>query len=122
MVIAPAPAFDVEKVARMDLIDPVFAGDVMTFDITIANRGNVTLTNLTLADNLTNFAGDVQTVDAITFASGASETQIGAGQENTYVVTYTLAQEDIDSGGVENSFTASVTTPAGVPLTDVSDR
>ena len=121
LVITPAPDFEVVKTARALPDGDVFAGAVVTFDVTVTNSGNVTLQNLAVADNLTNLAGDVLTPDAVTFASGTSETEIGAGEANTYEVSYTLTQDDIDAGGVENSFVADVTTPAGVPLTDVSD-
>ena len=123
LVITPAPEFEARKVALPfdDPSAPVFAGDEVQFFIFVENSGNVTLRNLVVTDTLTNLAGDSLMPDSIVQTFGASPTEIAPGEENIYRVRYTLTQRDIDVGGIQNSANADVTTPAGVPLTDVSD-
>lgn len=95
-------------------------GEEMEFTVTVNNTGNVTLTDLQIADTMTNADGTVVTPDSITVASG-SAAQLLVGNMMTYTVLYTLTQADIDSGGVTNSAAVTGTTPAGGTTTDVSD-
>ena len=121
--IVPAPDFEVVK--TIDPADdpdaPLFAGDVVSFSILVSNNGNVTLSNLAVTDTLSNLDGAALEPDSITLTEGASATEIATGEANTYTVLYTLTQDDIDAGGVQNIATAEVETPGGVTLIDVSD-
>ncbi|EPX79422.1 beta strand repeat-containing protein [Litoreibacter arenae] len=118
--IAATPGLDVVKT----LTTPgVRAGDVIAFEVTVENIGNVTLSGVTVSDTLTRIGGGSPVVDSVTFQSadgGSSEGVLNVGETATYAVLYTLVQEDVDAGGVSNSATGTATTPLGATLTDVS--
>ena len=92
--VCPEPELAIDKVVQdvggdgaAGIIDE--AGDVITYDITVTNTGNVTLTNVTITDPLT--GGLLHTVPSL--APGASYTHEDA--------TYTVLQSDIDSNGTD---------------------
>ncbi|NEY92299.1 DUF7507 domain-containing protein, partial [Tabrizicola oligotrophica] len=63
------------------------AGDIITYEITVTNDGNVTLTNVTITDPLTgldHFVGD-----------------LAPGGTHTVEATYTVQQADIDGDGID---------------------
>ncbi len=119
--ITPAPSFEVIKQATTI---PVVAGEDAVFTILVTNTGNVTLSDLALVDTLSNFDGDVLTPVTVEFVDadqGSSEGDLLLGETATYTATYTLTQTDVDSGGLSNTVSASVETPLGGTLVDVSD-
>ena len=105
---------------------PVDVGQTVSFEITVENTGNVTLSDVALvSDTLTRADGT-----GLTLASGPSffgaslsspEGTLQTGEVATYVASYVLTQDDIDAGGIANTATASGTPPFGAPVTDVSD-
>ncbi len=123
LAITASPDFEVVKTVqpRADASTPVLAGEVVTFEIAVNNNGNVTLTDLVLDDTMTNADGTVLTPDSITLTQGASDTEVMVGETLVFTVAYTLTQDDIDTGGIANTATASVVAPSGVPLVGVSD-
>ena len=89
------------------LSDPPLKGDVISYSFVITNTGNTSLTNVTLSDPLTGINLPVSVIP--TLAPGASETLTGS---------YTVSQDDIRAGKVENqaSVTGTFTDPAtGTP-------
>ena len=73
------------------------AGDILNYGVTVANAGNVTLTNVSVVDPLTG-----QDIGGITLAPGASQ---------TFLSSYTLKQSDLDNNGggdgsIDNTATA----------------
>ncbi|MCP5027677.1 MAG: DUF11 domain-containing protein, partial [Actinomycetia bacterium] len=83
----------------------VTLGDTLTWDITVTNDGDVTLTGLTIDDPLTGGAS----CPATTLAPGAS-TSCSA----SHVVT----QGDVDAGLITNTATATGAAPSGADVTD----
>jgi uncharacterized repeat protein (TIGR01451 family) len=83
----------------------------------------VTLSNIMLDDVMTRADGTPLTPDSIVPQGGFSLDAPGgnAVDNEIFFVTYTLVQDDIDAGGIQNSATATGTTPLGLPATDVSD-
>jgi uncharacterized repeat protein (TIGR01451 family) len=100
------------------------AGDVLTYSIAVANTGNVTLTGLTVTDQVesnaattaTHVSGDVD-----------GDGNLDVGEIWNFTVTYTLTQEDLDSRGggdglldnvavADTNETAPVQDTASVPL------
>jgi uncharacterized repeat protein (TIGR01451 family)/gliding motility-associated-like protein len=71
------------------------AGEVVAFEITIVNTGNVTLSNISVQDELT---GDNWTLSELAVGESYSET-----------TTYTITQADVDAGGIVNIALASAT-------------
>ena len=85
-------------------------GDTVTYDFEVTNTGNVTLTNITVADPK---VGPV-TCPSAPLAPGASmscESRV-----------YTLTQEDVDHGSVDNTAEVTGTPPTGDPVTDDDSR
>ncbi len=84
----------------------VSLGDTLTYTITATNDGNVTLTDVTVDDDLT---GTVDAPCAATLAPNGS-----CSVDVTYVVT----QADVDAGEITNIGTTEGTPPTGPPVTD----
>ncbi|MGR3793743.1 DUF7507 domain-containing protein [Vannielia sp. SX4] len=118
LVIQAAPG--IETVKTVIAGAPTAAGDSVTFEIVATNIGNVTLSGVTLEDTLTNLDGTVLTPDSISPALDAGG-NIGPDESTSWQVVYTLTQEDVDAGGIENTATATGTNPGGLTISDVSD-
>lgn len=107
-----SPAIDLVKtVDTSGLSAPPSEGDVLTYAFTVTNIGNVTLTNVTVADALPGLV-----------LSGAPIATMVPGQvdSTTYTASYTLTQADVDAGEVRNRATATGTPPTGGDVTDDS--
>ena len=83
------------------------AGDTITYTLTVTNTGTVTLHGVEITDEKLGLAG-VPCSGASTLAPGASA---------TCTFTYTLAQPDIDAGGVNNVASVTGTPPSGAAVT-----
>src|SRR5690606_8095515 len=66
-------------------------GDVITYDITMTNTGNVTVDNIVLTDNNAVIPEGAENIG--TLVPGASV---------TVAVTHTVTQDDLDNGSVSN--------------------
>lgn len=89
-----APAYEVEKAlaAGESPTAERALNDSISYDITVRNSGNVSLSNMTYSDPL------VGVYDAPFPAQ-----PIAPGQSRTVTVTHVVGQADIDAGEVENS-------------------
>ncbi|WP_367179772.1 beta strand repeat-containing protein, partial [uncultured Psychroserpens sp.] len=93
---------------------PGLIDDIITYEFVVTNTGNVDLTDITVNDPL---------IGAVTCVA----TTLIPGDFTTCSGTYTIIQDDIDNGGVENSASVSSEAPGGNTLdpsddvTDVSD-
>jgi uncharacterized repeat protein (TIGR01451 family) len=105
-------------------------GDLITYEITVENTGNVPVENLVLDDDLTDFDGGILTLDAgpdfDNGSLGSGEGYLEIGEIATYTASFTTDLQAVNAGGVENTVLATglgVYGP-GVPGTpgDVSDR
>ncbi|RMA58454.1 DUF7507 domain-containing protein, partial [Ulvibacter antarcticus] len=85
--------------------------ETITYNFTVVNTGNVTLTNVNITDPL---VGLVLVGGPITLAAGDTDTA-------TFVGTYPITQVDIDNGNVTNQATAEGTDPNAVVVSDLSD-
>ncbi|WP_211324172.1 DUF7507 domain-containing protein [Echinicola strongylocentroti] len=126
--IAEEPAVEVIKNANISDIDgdgTTNAGDVVNYTITVRNTGNVTLDNISLTDDLTDLDGASLSLDtAPTFVSadgGSAEGTLAPDETATYSASYTLTQSELNVGGITNTATASMTSPAGTAIADISD-
>jgi gliding motility-associated-like protein/uncharacterized repeat protein (TIGR01451 family) len=68
-------------------------GNILHYTITVRNTGNVTLTNITISDPLTNMNRNIATL-----VPGASQ---------NFNTTYTVDQADLNAGRVDNTASAS---------------
>ncbi|MGF6835969.1 putative repeat protein (TIGR01451 family), partial [Paenarthrobacter sp. TE4293] len=109
--LTPAPAMEFTKSADASAVqDPSKVGDVITYTFTSKNAGNVTLTNVSIADPL---AG----LSALTYTWPGTPGELLPGQTVTATATYAITQADIDAGHVANAATTTGTPPTGPPVT-----
>ena len=104
--------FEFDKVAMFnDENGDGFAqvGETVTYSFTIANTGNITITNISLDDPLVAVDGD-----PIALAPGETDT-------DTFSATYTLTQSDLDAGGVDNQATVAGTGSDGALVSGISN-
>ena len=85
-------------------------GDVITYAFSVTNTGNVTLTNVVVADPLVTMLGG----PIASLAPGAIDTA-------SYTASYIITQQDIDAGVFSNQATATGTAPDATIVTDLSD-
>ncbi|MFC7525805.1 Ig-like domain-containing protein, partial [Parapedobacter sp. GCM10030251] len=85
--------------------------DVITYDITVANTGNVTIDNIVLTD-----------ANAVIPAGQENIGTLAPGTSTTITVTHAVTQADLDAGSVSNQATVTGEDPVGDPVTDDSDN
>lgn len=81
--------------------DRVDAGDTIEYTFTVENTGDVTLTNITLTDTVTGVVGQIISLD------------LDPGDKTTFTSTYTLTQNNINTGELTNTAEVSGTSPTG---------
>ena len=94
------------------------AGDVIEYDISVQNTGNITISNLQVIDLMVTNSGGT-----VTYTSGDTDGDNLLDVDETwhYTAVYTVTQSDIDSGEVENTAVGYGIDSNGTPLSDVSD-
>ena len=102
-------------------------GDTVSFEITVQNTGNVTVTGVGVnSDTLERQDGTPLALAAgPTFSSndgGSPQGVLQVGETATFVATYVLVQADLDAGGIRNSAVVAGTPPRGPPVTDITDN
>ena len=104
-----APDISVTKVASNDT--QAVVGETITYTYVVTNTGNVTLTDVTLADQHTSESGTAAL--ALTPDSGVAASLL-PGAFAQFAATYIVTQGDIDAGAdVTNTVNVSSTSPAG---------
>ena len=109
--LASNPALTMDKTADASAVGtPSGVGDTITYHFTAINTGNVTLTNVSIADPLPGLSTLVYTWP------GTPGTLL-PGQMVTATATYQLTQADLDAGHVTNTATTVGTPPSGPDVT-----
>ncbi|WP_124057900.1 DUF7507 domain-containing protein [Vaginisenegalia massiliensis] len=98
----PNPQLSLDKVSVEDTY--VKAGDIIHYDFTVRNEGNVTLTNVKVTDPMINKLG-LQIL--------LEQTVLAPGQSTLGHAEYRVTQADVDAGQIHNVATATGTTPNG---------
>jgi len=83
------------------------AGDVLNYTVTVFNTGNITLTGVTVEDDMTPL-----NITGVTLAPGESQ---------TYLTSYTLTQQDINTNGGGNGYIENTATADSAQTDSVSD-
>ncbi len=83
------------------------AGDTITYSFTLTNGGDRTLRQVAIADALAD--------------PDCPTTTLVPGQQISCTATYTLTQDDLDTGAVANTATATAVLPDGSPLDSPTD-
>ncbi|QGN58973.1 DUF11 domain-containing protein [Nostocoides sp. HKS02] len=86
-------------------------GDVITFSFAVKNTGDVTMSAITIADQLVAPAGPAVSVTCPPGSLAPGATVVCTSSP------YTVTQADVNAGSVANSATASGTPPTGPPVT-----
>ncbi|PHN97370.1 hypothetical protein CSC81_09820 [Tenacibaculum discolor] len=91
-------------------------GETTTYNFTLTNTGNTTITNVILTDPMLG--------GTITLASGDtdSDNQLDINETWNYSANYTITQSDIDNGSVNNQATVTGTSISGNNVSDLSDN
>ncbi|WP_231374538.1 DUF11 domain-containing protein, partial [Leifsonia sp. 109] len=105
------PVLTFTKDVQPDAIQsPAQPGDVVTFQFSAKNDGNVTLTGVTIDDPMPGLS-------PLTYTWPGTPGTLQPGETVTATATYALTQADIDAGHVGNVATSTGTPPSGPPVT-----
>ncbi len=74
----------------------------MTYTFSVENTGNVTVSNISIDDALTGTSG-----------LAISPATLLPGETGVVTVTYTIDQDDVDTGNITNTATATGEGPSG---------
>ncbi|HEY3338144.1 MAG TPA: GEVED domain-containing protein [Propionicimonas sp.] len=100
--IAAGPAITLDKIAGTP--SGATAGSTIDYTFVVTNSGNVTLTEVDVADD------KVGTVSC-------PVTTLAPGESTTCAATYAITQAEVDAGTVDNSATTEGTAPTGTVVT-----
>ena len=93
----------------------VLSGDTIAYSFTATNTGNVTLSAVSIADEL-------EGLSEISYGAWPAAVGVLApGQSVTATASYAIAQADRDAGTVDNTATTTGTPPTGPPVSDEDD-
>ncbi|MFD6056233.1 hypothetical protein [Agromyces sp. NPDC060279] len=101
-----APSLLLGKEATPDFASPPGVGDLIAYDFTIENTGNLRLENVSITDRLSG-------ITAITYTWPGDPGVLEPGDIATGTASYAITQADIDAGGVINRAVANGTTMSG---------
>ena len=114
--IARTAALSLEKTATPSGPTAFRAGERIVYAFLVTNTGNVTLTDVTVAE--ASFEG---TGTLLAPSCPAAAASVAPGADVTCTTEYVLTQEDIDRGSITNAATATGTPPAGVPAPETAE-
>ena len=120
-------SIEVTKVAQItdNGDNEVEAGDIVTYDITVENTGEVTLKDLTIEDILTDGNGSNLVLSNGPFYAGSTMNSnsgtILPGETANYIAFYIIEQQAADTGKIVNSVIATASTASDTNISDTSD-
>ena len=120
-------SIEVTKVAHItdNGDNEVEAGDIVTYEITVENTGEVTLKDLTIEDILTDGNGSNLILSNGPFYAGSTMNSnsgtILPGETANYIAFYIIEQQAADTGKIVNSVIATASTASDTTITDTSD-
>src|SRR5690554_1254798 len=85
-------------------------GDVVEYSFTVSNNGNLTVSDITVSD------------DMVTVNGGPISLAPGQTDNTTFTATYAITQADIDAGGVWNLAIANGNDPYNTPVDPVDSE
>ena len=100
-------------------------GDILQYDISVENTGDVTLKNVTVTDTLTDGNSSTMSLSSGLYYAGSDggspQGELKVGEKVDYIGFFIINQQAVDSQSVINVATGSATTPSGGTVTDTSD-
>ena len=129
ILFAPNPELQVEKTdtVTIDSDGQTGNGDTVSYDITITNTGNVTLTNINPIDVLTDGDGNefsltLTYVENTGVSNLSSQGTLISGESATYTATFEITQAVEETGFISNVVTVTASSPGNSDdVTAVSD-
>ncbi len=113
--VARTAAIELIKTAdASNVSDPSEVGEIVTYSFTVTNTGNVTLTDVTLADILPGIVWETPGASIAEMAPGAVDT-------DTFKASYVLTQADLDAGQLVNEATVTADSVVG-EVSDTDDE
>jgi uncharacterized repeat protein (TIGR01451 family) len=106
--VPPATNPDIELVKEAD-VQEAEVGDVITYTYTVTNTGDVTLTDITLEDDV---LGEIE----------LESTTLEPGESTTGTATHTVTEDDLDAGEVRNVAVVTGWPPDGEAVSDTDDE
>ncbi len=106
------------KVTKKALGDvPTKAGDVIRYSVRVENTGNVTLKNLQIKDSLPGITLLEMNPESAYYQYGSTieldgELELAPGKSVEITYEYTVTQDDVEAGSIENTATAIASSPA----------
>ena len=130
VIISPNPSIEATKTATVSdvnantLNDP---GDIITYTIEVVNTGNVTLTNVTLADTMTDNNGNALSLDSgptfVSASTSSTSSTLAIGGTASFTAVYTIAPGPAFSGAIKNRVLVTASSPGNTgDVTDFSDN
>ena len=115
-----ASVADINNNAKTDL------GDVITYNISIENKGNVILSGLIVSDTLTDGLGNALNLNsALSFingTAGSNSTTLQVSGTINYRASFNINQQSVDTGSIINTVSVTASSPGNVnDVNDVSD-
>ncbi len=107
----------VVKSANVSSVDAV--DQTITYSFAVTDTGNTTLTNVSVTDNPIAPAGATSTpqcqdlTNPADTCSGATVASLLPGQVAHFTATYSVTQDDIDNGSINDTSTANGSSPGG---------
>ena len=119
--VGPDPQLELIKTSAV--VTPVAAGSIVSYTFTLENTGNVTINNPVVDDPQCQVPASPLSFTSgyISGDTGVIPQALDVGETWEFGCTYTLTQNDVDAGTVQNTATASGQDPAGNTVDDVSD-
>ncbi len=111
LLVPAAPSLSLNKTGALERDGATQVGDTVTWTLEAVNTGNVTISDVTIADEL-------EGVSELTYEWPGEPGVIAPGERVTATATSTVTQADIDAGKIENTATATGTTPGGDSVTE----
>jgi gliding motility-associated-like protein/uncharacterized repeat protein (TIGR01451 family) len=129
VLISSSPELEVTKIANVDDVnqdDETGPGDIINYTITVENKGNITITGISIIDTMIDGNGrSLSLTSGPKFVSSSEDSPKGIllpGEVATYTATYRILERDLESDFIENSALAVGSSPENQDdVTDVSD-
>ena len=104
----------IDKSATETSFDAV--GDIIHYTILVDNNGNTSLTGITVSDPLLTNEAPTVGIDGFNIGDTDKDNELDPTETWTYTGSYTITQDDLDAGKVDNTATAD-----SVETTPVND-
>ncbi|MFF2008049.1 CARDB domain-containing protein [Streptomyces sp. NPDC058195] len=112
-VLRPSPEISVDKSVDPTTVNA--AGDQVTYHYQVANTGTSSLNDVALDEHGFTGTGPLS-------APSCPTTSLAPGEVMTCTATYTVTQQDIDAGGIDNAVTAMAVDNSGQVVESPADQ